>query len=117
MMRTPSISGDGRVTNWIIVRTALWWEDKMAIAFTQATSLLSSSSPPLHLLPSSPPPLLFFSSSSSPLHLHPQSLANFDSPDCLFDGARALAFKPDDERLFLVGGSRVEDMLLVQFTL
>ena len=61
-----SISGDGRVTNWIIVRTSLWWEDKMAIAFTQ-------------------------------------SLANFDRPACLYDGARALAFKPDDERLFLVG--------------
>ena len=29
----PSISGDGRVSNWIIVKTALWWEDKMTVMF------------------------------------------------------------------------------------
>ena len=28
-----SISGDGRVTNWIIVKNSLWWEDKMTVMF------------------------------------------------------------------------------------
>ena len=31
-----SVSGDGRVTNWTIVKTALWYTDVLSITFTKA---------------------------------------------------------------------------------
>ena len=30
-----SVSGDGRVTNWTIVKTALWYSDIMLITFSK----------------------------------------------------------------------------------
>ena len=30
-----SVSGDGRVTNWTIVKTALWFTDVLNISFTK----------------------------------------------------------------------------------
>ena len=31
-----SVSGDGRVTNWTIVKTALWYTDVLSITFAKA---------------------------------------------------------------------------------
>ena len=31
-----SVSGDGRVTNWTIVKTALWYTDIMLITFSKS---------------------------------------------------------------------------------
>ena len=62
-----SISGDGRVTNWTLVKTALWCTDKLLLEYTQ----------PLH--------------QSDELEEH------------LREGVRAIAFKPDEQHLFLVG--------------
>ena len=36
-----SIAGDGRVTNWTIVKTALWYTDTLSITFTQILQNLS----------------------------------------------------------------------------
>ena len=32
-MNFYSVSGDGRVTNWTIVKSALWFNDKLCINF------------------------------------------------------------------------------------
>ena len=36
-----SIAGDGRVTNWTIVKTALWYTDTLSITFSQILQNLS----------------------------------------------------------------------------
>ena len=62
-----SISGDGRVTNWTIVKTTLWHSDKLVLDFTAG-------------------------------------LENSDNVSWnMVEGARCIAFKPDQENLFLVG--------------
>ena len=62
-----SISGDGRVTNWTIVKTTLWHTDKMVLDFKK-------------------------------------SLTNSENlSGQLVEGPRCIAFKPDEENLFLVG--------------
>ena len=62
-----SISGDGRVTNWTIVKTTLWFNDKLVLPYSK-------------------------------------SLTNGENlADHLVEGPRTIAFKPDDENIFLVG--------------
>ena len=64
-----SVSGDGRVTNWTIVKTALWFTDQLLINFSK-------------------------------------SLLNYGDEkmsDHLVDSGRSIAFKPDEENIFLVG--------------
>ena len=62
-----SVSGDGRVTNWTIVKTTLWHTDKLVLDFKK-------------------------------------SLTNSDNlAGDLVEGPRCIAFKPDEENLFLVG--------------
>jgi dynein intermediate chain 1 len=64
-----SVSGDGRVTNWTIVKTALWFTDQLVINFEK-------------------------------------TLLNFGDEkigDHLLDSGRSIAFKPDEENIFLVG--------------
>ena len=36
-----SIAGDGRVTNWTIVKTSLWYTDTLSITFSQILQNLS----------------------------------------------------------------------------
>ena len=64
-----SVSGDGRVTNWTIVKTVLWYTDQLVLNFEKT--------------------LLNFGEEKIAGHL--------------FDSGRSIAFKPDDENLFLVG--------------
>ena len=62
-----SCSGDGRVTNWTIVKTSLWHSDELVVSFDK-------------------------------------SLTNTkDISDILMDGARAIAFRPDEDNIYLVG--------------
>ena len=62
-----SIGGDGRVTNWTIVKTTLWFNDKLVLPYSK-------------------------------------SLSNGDNlAQHLVEGPRTIAFKPDDENIFLVG--------------
>ena len=62
-----SISGDGRVTNWTLVKTVLWWADKLQLEFTR--------------------------------HLRECD----EIGNTMKEGVRAIAFKPDERQLFLVG--------------
>ena len=62
-----SISGDGRVTSWTLVKSALWCTDKLLLDFCRPLKECEEMEE----------------------HLH--------------EGARAIAFKPDDAHLFLVG--------------
>jgi dynein intermediate chain 1 len=62
-----SISGDGRVSNWTLVKTALWCTDKLQLEYRRP-------------------------------------LAQCDEMGGhLQEGARSIAFKPDESHLFLVG--------------
>ena len=65
-MNFYSCSGDGRVTNWTIVKTSLWFSDLLLVNFNK-------------------------------------KLKNFKTEVPLTDGVRALAFKPDDDALYLIG--------------
>ena len=65
-MNFYSCSGDGRVTNWTIVKTSLWFSDLLVVNFNK-------------------------------------QLKNFKTKVDLTDGVRALAFKPDDATLYLIG--------------
>ena len=60
------ISGDGRVTNWTIVKTCLWFTDELQIGYNK--ELLNSD-----------------------VHLRSH----------LLDSGRAIAFKPDEDNMFL----------------
>jgi len=62
-----SCSGDGRVTNWTIVKTSLWHSDELIVDFCKTLS-------------------------------NAKGLEND-----LVDGARTIAFKPDEEKKYLVG--------------
>ena len=62
-----SCSGDGRVTNWTIVKTSLWHSDELMVGFDKTLS-------------------------------NTKGLA-----EDLVDGARAIAFKPDEDNKYLVG--------------
>ena len=62
-----SCSGDGRVTNWTIVKTSLWHSDFLQVDFTK-------------------------------------TLTNVKQDDTdMKDGVRTIAFKPDDDSLYLIG--------------
>ena len=62
-----SIGGDGRVTNWTIVKTSLWHSDFLQVNFTQ-------------------------------------TLTNIKQDDTgMTNGVRTIAFKPDDDSLYLIG--------------
>ena len=81
-----SVSGDGRVSNWTLVKSALWSNDKLLINFcknlqnipkdTQIDKLMGK----LRII-----------------------LSGLSSSNAFLDSGRALAFKPDDETIYLVG--------------
>ena len=76
-----SCSSDGRVTNWTIVKSTLWHTDQLLLTFNRPLS--NRDAEVAHRL------LLL--------------LPIYTQIGDLLDGARALAFKPDNPSLFLVG--------------
>ena len=88
------MSGDGRVTNWTIVKSALWFNDKLIINFEKILLNIGKEAVEGTLKGQYGQNGFIFLSISY----------IFFSSSCFFsDGGRALSFKPDDESLYLVG--------------
>ena len=80
-----SVSGDGRVSNWTIVKTALWTNDTLLINFCKTLSNLGEESVTDLLM----------------------GINCYCSQLCFIiiisDSGRTISFKPDDDSTFLVG--------------
>ena len=83
-----SVSGDGRVTNWTLVKNCLWHSDQLTISFAKQLTNLAEA------------------------ELGKWVSNWFQIQNCnmtvtvlcrdLMDSGRSIAFKPDEENLFLV---------------
>ncbi len=84
-----SVSGDGRVTNWTIVKTSLWYTDVLSITFTKNLHNFSDEESRSKL--------------RGQLQLKKSIGIIFEMILLFKDGGRCVAFNPNDDTMFLVG--------------
>ena len=95
-----SVSGDGRVTNWTIVKTALWNTDVLSITFTKQLENFTKEET-FRLLKGT---YNICRTQETQNKLNDRYYDLFLTYLlCISDGGRCVAFNPGDETMFLVG--------------
>ena len=83
-----SVSGDGRVTNWTLVKNCLWHSDQLTISFAKQLTNLAEAELGKWV--------------SNWFQIQKCKMTVTVLCRDLMDSGRSIAFKPDEENLFLV---------------